>query len=187
MEKSEFWQSPLAELSKAFPAGLCEVSVPTQINLRGNPDDPEFLAATEKVLGIPVPIEPCRVSSGGAVRVLWLGPDEWLVIAEQETANLLAAFSDKLSGQHAAFTDVGANRIVLEISGPHVRDVLMKSCEMDFHPRAFGLGKVAQTTLAKSPTIIEQIENDKFHLYVRNSFARYCAEWLIDSYSEFVD
>jgi sarcosine oxidase gamma subunit len=59
---------------------LAELSFRTQVNIRAA--DP---AAAEVALGFPVPTTPNTLVVDGAATVLWLGPDEWLVVAPPGT------------------------------------------------------------------------------------------------------
>ena len=54
---------------------LSELRFAEQIGLRLKPPAPAYLE------GVPLPLTPNRVASMGALRTLWLGPDEWLVTA----------------------------------------------------------------------------------------------------------
>lgn len=187
MAKIDMWRSPFAPLNREFPEGLSEIPYPGQVNLRGNPEDPDFLSGVKKALKLDLPLKPNTVSSLKDTKILWLGPDEWLVVTSGEADDVVSKLEKALKGQHVAVTNVGANRVVLQLSGPHCHEVLMKSCNMDFHPSVFGPGRVAQTMLAKSQAIIEQVAADSFHIYIRNSFAKYCAEWLVDAFEEYSD
>src|SRR5437660_509792 len=64
------------------------------LNLRGNPNDPAFLAGVQRCLGIRLPLKTNTVSVNSAVTALWLGPDEWLLITpistQQEVASCLS-------------------------------------------------------------------------------------------------
>ncbi|MEH6403422.1 MAG: sarcosine oxidase subunit gamma family protein [Sneathiella sp.] len=185
MVKSEFWQSPLAALFDRFPAGLDEVYAASQINLRGNPEDPKFLEDVEKILGFALPLTPNTTATNGVSKILWLGPDEWLIVLVKAAEDIVQKLNGLSDAHHVSVVDVGANRVVVELKGPHCIDVLMKSCEMDFHASVSGPGQVVQTLLAKSQAIIERVEEEHFHIYIRNSFAHYVVEWLIDAYQEF--
>lgn len=185
MAKTDMWQSPFVSLVADFPDGLSEVGFPSQINLRGNSDDADFRAGIETAAGVALPLKANTVSSKKDSKILWLGPDEWLLVSVKPVEALLKKLNKALEGQHVSCSDVTANRAILQISGPHIHKVLMKSSNMDFHPRVFGPGRAAQTTLAKAPVIFEQVSDDSFHLYLRNSFARYCAEWLMDAFAEY--
>lgn len=185
MAKSEFWQSPISALTDQLPNGLAEIQVASQINLRGNPEDPEFLTAVENILGFALPLRPNTVAKKGPLKALWLGPDEWLLVSTEQGDGVLSKLTILAETQHISVVDVDANRVVVELSGPHRMEILMKTCEVDFHSSVFGPGQVVQTLLVKSQAIIEQVEKDRFHIYIRNSFSHYLVEWLIDAFSEF--
>ncbi len=186
--------SPLGGWSSRFAANsaasgnfsIREVPFSTQINLRGNLADPDFKAKIRSVLGCDLPALANTWSSGGDVAVLWLGPDEWLVVApdrrnEMQVEQLRAA----LGGLHHSVTDLSANRTVIEIAGSDARVVLAKGCPIDLHGSAFKPPQVAQTLLAKSQVILQCVEaRPLFRLFVRLSFASYVSEWLLDAAAE---
>ena len=121
------------------------------------------------------------------VRVLWLGPDEWLVTApEGAVPELPTRITRAVADRAAAVTDLSASRTILEIAGPRSRDLLQKGCGLDLHSRAFGAGACAQTLFARLPIIIDQLSAaPSYRLYVRRSSARWLYEWLIDAAEEF--
>lgn len=179
--------SPLGPLT--LGPGLEEMPFSAQINLRGNAEDSAFMIAVREVLGAELPTAPNRVASGADdIRILWLGPDEWLIVAAGGPGTVLSGqLGAALSGQHVAITDVSANRVILRLAGPHALSALMKSCDLDLHPRAFAPGHVVQTMIAKSQAILEHNGDDGYHIYVRCSFARYMAEWFCDALAEYQD
>lgn len=180
--------APAAAIDLSDIVGLTEVPHQAQVNLRGEGDDLKFMSAVMSVIGADLPTRPNRCNPGTEVKALWLSPDEWLIVgADGKQHDLVWKLEKALEGQHVAINDVSANRTMFELTGPHARTVLMKSCEMDFHPRVFKVGDCAQTLIAKSQAIIEQTEADTFHIYVRCSFSRYVAGWLKDSFLEFQD
>ncbi|USG63001.1 hypothetical protein NBZ79_08420 [Sneathiella marina] len=179
--------SSASNIIEQFPPGLRELPFQGQINLRGDPENKNFMTSTKSVLGLDLPLSPNTVSVGIGVKALWLSPDEWLVVAEDQKQNDLVWKLEKaLAGEHTAINDVSANRTIFELAGNHVHQVLMKSSEFDFHPRVFSPGNCVQTLIAKSQAIVEQIEPNTFHIYVRCSFGRYVGAWLADSCKEFV-
>jgi sarcosine oxidase subunit gamma len=135
-----------------------------------------------ELLGVPVPA-PNRVVTAGERAILWLGPDEYLVVAPD--GDDVA----ELTGE--SVVDVSANRTTIELSGPHARDVLEKGMSIDLHPRAFGPGQCAQTLLARAQVILRQLDTapttagPTYHVLVRGSFAPYLADWLVDASKEF--
>ena len=117
-------------------ARLAELTPPGQINLRGRPSDPRFVRTVGAVLGCVLPLNANTVTSAAEVTVLWLGPDEWLLVTNpgEETA-LIGRLREALGDIHAAVTDVTGNRTRLRLSGPGARETLMKGCSLDLHPR----------------------------------------------------
>ncbi len=187
--------SPLAAWSARFAAAsaapadftIRELPFTTQINLRGSAADAAFAAATQAALGHGLPAAANTWAGAGERAALWLGPDEWLIVAPDGMNEAIAAtLRNGLDGQHAAVTDVSANRTVIEIAGSHARAVLAKGCPLDLHARAFGPPQTAQTLLAKAQILLQCADTrPAFRLYVRISFAPYVAEWLIDAAAEF--
>ncbi len=193
--------SPLEHLADRLAAGsdelrLREVPFPAQVNLR---TDPEGAGAAQAAaaLGTPLPVEPNTVTGSGQLRVLWLGPDEWLVVGPDGSQEGLA---DRLReaverpgdagasvAPVASVVDVSAERTVIEVAGPRAREVLAKGCSLDLHPRAFGPGQCAQTLLARTGVILltREAGEPTFWVFVRSTFADYAAEWLLDARREY--
>jgi sarcosine oxidase subunit gamma len=158
-----------------------------QINLRGNPGDSAFLDAVANVIGTRPPATANRVSAGNDCSVLWLGPDEWLVVsAPGRESKLAPALRQALAGQHAAVVDVSEARTVIAIAGPHARETLQKGTTIDLHPRAFGPGDCAQTGLSRANIILHQTDAaPRYDIYVLNSFADYLWTWLERAAAEY--
>lgn len=173
--------------------------------LRGDPGDPGFLDAVAAVAGSRPPLAPNSVAEAGALALLWLGPDEWLLHGPDgdETA-LHAALTAGFSGRHAApghaapghaasghaaschasVVDVTDNSTLLLLEGPAVRFVLAKGCPLDLHPSAFAPGRCAQTLVGQVPVTLWQQTEDRFALLARRSFAPFLWDWLVDTGEE---
>lgn len=186
-------RSPLADLATeireravrgARHVVLTERPYLTMIGLRVDPASPAA-AGVERVLGTKLPRSCGQVTAYGDHHVLWLGPDEWLVVSEVTAGALLDAFADAVGDAHAAVVDLSANRTVLELSGRAARSVLRKGCPVDLHPRAFEAGRAVATTLAHVPLLLWQVGPDVYRLMPRSSFAQYVASWLLDAMQEF--
>ncbi|HEX4521507.1 MAG TPA: sarcosine oxidase subunit gamma family protein [Gaiellaceae bacterium] len=139
-------------------AALSERAIVSQVAVRGDPQ-PGF------------PVEPNMTAEVAGQTVIWLGPDEWLVLGGGE-----ADFPDA-----AAAVDVSANRVVLELSGDEALGVLAGGCSLDLHPSVFEPGRCAQTLLARAEVILLRRELDRWWILVRPSFAPYVRAWLDDS------
>lgn len=184
--------SPLRALHGAMrdassaAVALREIVLPCQIGLRGDPEDGALLAAVQSVVGGSLPLAPNTVVAAPPLSMLWLGPDEWLLAGAANTAALVVQLEAALAGRHCAVVDLSASRAVLELSGPHSRSVLAKGCGLDLHPRVFAPGRCAQTLLARTGVILEQLDTvPSWRLFARRSFAEYLAQWLIDAMREF--
>jgi sarcosine oxidase, subunit gamma len=163
------WSSPVVTLTEAGPA--------RQAGLRLRPPVPAYLA------GVPLPLTPNRVTATGALRVLWLGPDEWLVTADGDAPDLLPRLECAVAGRRAAITELSSSRIIIELSGRGARELLAAGCGLDLHPRAFAPGQCAQTLLARVPVILDQLDESPPHyrVLVRRSCARWLVAWMIDA------
>jgi sarcosine oxidase, subunit gamma len=146
----------------------------THLSLRGSGET--FFAACESALGVRPPTEPNTVATAGALSVLWLGPDEWLVIGP-EPAQLRTA----LAGIHSAVVDVTSSRKALTVSGEHAEEIMAKAATLDFSVAAFPTGSCAQTNIARTQGIIWRRGAKEFVLYVRSSLAPYLRDWLDDA------
>jgi sarcosine oxidase subunit gamma len=158
-----------------------------QVNLRGDASQMSFLQSVRNALGYALPLEANTVSEGMSSRALWLGPNEWLVVVPlNESAGVAGALRGALGGQHAAVTEVGDARTIINLAGRNARDVVMKGCPLDLHPKSFGPMRCAQSRLAKVNVIIDQRDDQpSYDLYVTRSFARYLWQWLEDAGREY--
>ncbi|MET9882112.1 sarcosine oxidase subunit gamma family protein [Streptomyces sp. NPDC006430] len=167
---------------------LAEIPFLTQVDVRldskGPAADPVALA-----LGFPLPSEPNTVARGGELAALWLGPDEWLVVGPAGArTHLEARLRGAVGDRYAAVVDVSAQRTTLLVAGARSGELLAHGCSLDLHPRSFGPGRCAQTTLARAQVALVPLDapGPGFQVLVRSSFAGYLAEWLLDAASEYV-
>ena len=172
--------------------GLRELPFLAQLDLRLDADDVAARDAVESVIGA-LPIEPNTVHGGADAAVLWLGPDEWLVVGPPDGEAALASQLHDALSDHAgrvAIVDVSANRTTLELGGARVRELLEFGCPIDLHPRAFGPGHCAQTLVARANVLIWFVTDQPepvYRLFVRPSFAAYVAAWLADAANGLID
>ena len=155
--------------------------------LRGDRGNAEFRQAVSAVLGLEPVAEPLTAVRRRDLAMLWLGPDEWLVVTPDRRAESIEReLRGALEGQHVALTDVSHSRAILALSGPNARALLAKGCSLDFHPRVFGPGRCAQSSLAKCQMLIHQVgEAPAFEIHVHRSFAQYAWTWIEDAGQEF--
>lgn len=157
------------------------------VNLRG-PATEAFAKAVEAAFGAALPLEPNRWSGGRDRAALWLGPDEWLLVAPDGEAQ---AIQDAIRGALSAdpwlsLVDVSHNYTSLRVSGSAMRALLAKGIELDLHPSVLVAGDCVQTLMAKARVLLRALDDGSaIELWVRNSYARYSAEWLLDAAAEF--
>jgi sarcosine oxidase, subunit gamma len=175
-------RSPLAGM--ALPDGARELPFLAQLTIRLDPAEEAARRAIESVVG-PLPLAPNTFHGGPDASVLWLGPDEWLIVGppggeEDLEAQLRRALGE--AGRSVAIVDVSANRTTIELSGPAARETLERGCPIDLDPPAFGPGHCAQTLVARANVLVAQLDNaPTYQLYVRPSFAAYLVAWLTDA------
>ncbi|MGO4382767.1 sarcosine oxidase subunit gamma [Specibacter sp. RAF43] len=165
--------------------GLREVPFQTMVGLRVDPlsDVGRRIAAVTG--GLPATCGAVSPGPAGAATV-WLGPDEFLVIAPEEGgAGLAAALVAALGDGAGQAVELSSNRTTFELSGPSARAVLEKSCAADLHPRSFAAGTAITTEIGKIPTILWRTGPETFRLFPRASFADYLGRWLLDGMREF--
>ncbi|HEY2041935.1 MAG TPA: sarcosine oxidase subunit gamma family protein [Jatrophihabitans sp.] len=175
------WTNELQALGSAIH--VQELPFLTQLNLRLDPSGPAA-DPVAKVLGVAIPTIPCTSVRSGLYEVLWLGPDEWLILAPPGSeAELGTALREAIGPEHGAVTDVSAQRTAVQLSGPGARELLAKGCSIDLHPRVNPVGSCVQTLLAQTGIIIVARDHTAtdFLLLVRSSFAEYFAAWLVDA------
>jgi sarcosine oxidase subunit gamma len=137
-------------------AVLSEPVLDAQVSVRGEPP-----------AGFPVEPNTAAVVDGRTV--LWLGPDEWLVLGGRE---------EDYVGASAA-VDVSANRALFELAGATAADVLAGGCPVEVEA-----GHCAQTMLARAQVILFRPEPDRWWILVRPSFAPYLRAWLEDALTQ---
>jgi sarcosine oxidase subunit gamma len=167
-----FARSPLAHRAADLAAaGASEVAFLAQVSLRLD-------AALAARAPLDLPPAPNTWRATGDREALWLGPDEWLVVAPPgEAAAVVEALDRALDGLHRSVVDVGANRAVVELTGDGRAALLAEGCALDLHPRAWRAGMCAQTLLARVPVLLQEREAAT-RVFVRPSFADHLAGWL---------
>ncbi len=186
-------RSPASHLAEAMEAAtvegtravaLREVAFATQLGLRaaaGSAGHAALAAAT----GVGLPASAGEVAgSVQGTAVLWLGPDEFLVITPENGA-LAGELVEALGDAPGQVVDLSANRSVLELTGPSAPLVLRKSCPTDLHPRAFGVNQAVTTTLANIPVLLWRTGEQSWYILPRASFTEHTVHWLLDAMTEF--
>ena len=167
------------------PIGLVfsEMAHLGKLNLRGQND---LTKAVKVITGCTFPPKANRFQSAGDRHVVWLGPDEYLLLCEPgKEQELQDSLDSMIPSAHFAITDVSDSLCALSLCGPAVRAVLAKGCGLDLHPKQFTAGQSAQSLLALSSVTLMAMADDAFILICRTSFAPYVQRWLCDAALEY--
>lgn len=156
------------------------------LNLRGNPLDAAFTAAAEHILGITLPVKANTSARIGDTVVYWLCPNEWLILLPSGTQGQVEAdLRLAMLGQHVGITDISSGQTLVNLSGPDLAGLLQKSTVYDCHASNFPVGKVVQTTFAKTGTTLCKLADGSMDLVIRRSFSDYFFLWLQDASEEY--
>jgi sarcosine oxidase subunit gamma len=137
------------------------------------------IRAAGAALGIDVAAAPCRASRGGTRAALWLGPDEYLLLAPQLEAPALAgAVENALQGEPHSLVDVSHRQSALELSGARAAEILNSGCPLDLDAAAFAVDMCTRTVFAKAEIVLWRTAPDVFRLEVWRSFTDYVAGFL---------
>jgi sarcosine oxidase subunit gamma len=140
------------------------------------------LAAASVPLGVALPTGSCRSESGRDCAVLWLGPDEYLLLAPlTHGASLEAALEQALAGLPHSLVDVSHRQVALEIRGPHAATLLSAGCPLSLDPEDFPPGTCTRTLLGKADIVLWRTAAEAFHLEVWRSFASYVSNFLAEA------
>lgn len=180
-------EHPPVERDPSRGVEMCELAFWGHVNLRGDSGDEAFQVGVENAVGARAPVTPNTVARAGERVIVWLGPDEWLVVCSPESMEGVAdQLEEEMSGLHVAVNDISCGQTIIRLRGARVRDLLSKGCPLDFHPRVFGAGRCAQSHIAKSNALIIQADDaPTYDIIVRRSFADYLARWLLHSGMEY--
>ena len=151
--------------------GAADPGFLTQIDVRCSPDD---------AVRVGFPTEPNTVTGDRDRQTLWLGPDEWLVIAATDgVAETVSDIEAALDGAHRSVVDVSANRAVIELRSDDRLEMLASGCPLDLDPRGgWVAGRCAETVFAHAQVLLQELDGAT-RVFVRPSFAQYVLERLL--------
>ncbi len=162
---------------------IAKVAGRTLINLRC---EDNIRAKLETLFGTPLPAEPNKITSIGTRRALWLGPDETLLMIEEEQeAVFMPNLKVLLDTAHYSATPVSDAIKIFRLSGARRLDVLAKGCGIDLHPVSFRQGDCVQSMLAHAAITLAADAPDSLLLFCRTSYSDYITSWLKDASVEY--
>ena len=134
----------------------------------------DAIAAAGAAFGVVIPTKPLTSATSGDRSALWLGPDEWLLLApEAETAALYQDLTKALDRVACALVDVSHRQTALLIEGPKATAILNAGVPLDLSLAAFPVGMVTRTIFEKAEIVLWRTGPQAFRLEVWRSFAPY--------------
>ena len=75
--------------------------------------------------------EALNVSSNSDTRILWNGPNNWLLVSNKK--DLLKEIIGKFDENNFAITNLSHSRAIIELDGENAKEVLKKGCPYNFN------------------------------------------------------
>jgi len=131
------------------------------------------LAAT--VWGTGFSTEPLLAMHAGGRASLWLGPDEYLLLAPgaDDPAELTRGLDAAIGIVPHALVDVSHRQTAFEIHGPHAEAILAGACPLDLDLAEFPVDRCTRTVFAKADIVLWRRDTTRFHIEVWRSFTDY--------------
>jgi sarcosine oxidase subunit gamma len=143
-------------------------------------------AAAGRGFGVTLPQAACRAETAGQRVALWLGPDEWLLLAPEGSAEAVArSMAEALGETPHSLVDIGHRLAGLALAGPRAAVVINNFCPLDLDPAAFPVGMCTRTVFAKAEIGLWRAEQNRFRVEVARSFAGYLRGLIEEACREF--
>lgn len=135
--------------------------------------------------GVTLPRKPLSCETGERRAALWMGPDEWTLLApENELKPLFEAMEGKLSGHPHALVDISERSDAIIVSGEKAAWLLNTGIFIDFSLDAFPIGTVTRTIFHKSPVMVWRTAADTFVVEAWVSFMDYVSGLMVQAARE---
>jgi heterotetrameric sarcosine oxidase gamma subunit len=162
---------PLAASAAVSPdcpaAQLASVAPARRFIIRGD-------AAALASMGLLLP-GTCRATTTGNCVLLWLGPDEFLLLG-----------SNDVVPSDACVVDVSHRDTALTVSGPLAVWLINGFCALDLQEAAFPIGMCTRTVFGKAEIVLWRTAAETFRIEVARSFAPYVWACLEEARREFL-
>ncbi len=162
---------------RAVALRLAEPAI--RLNVRA---DTAAAATIGMAVGVLLGTAPCRAVIARDRTALWLGPDEWLVLAPETETELarqpLAALGSVVDVSHA-YTGI-------EVSGPRAAWCINAFNALDLDPHVFPVGACTRTLFGKAEIVLWRFEANQFRIEVGRSLAAYVLGCLREASREFL-
>jgi len=145
--------------------------------LKGGPAAQEQFSS---VLGMNIPSIPNTVTVGNDKSLLWLGPEEWLlIVSDSEEERIASELTFSAAIESMVVIVVSDHYSVITIQGSETAEVLAQACGIDIHPQEFSIGQCCRCAFARTTAIVRPLDSQgAYDLIVESSYAQYAEHWL---------
>ena len=127
--------------------------------------------------------EVLNVSSNSDTRILWNGPNNWLLVSNKK--DLLKEIFIKFDKNNFAVTNLSHSRAIIELEGENAKEVLKKGCPYNFDK--LKKDNCLNSTFNGMTVIIDLLDNNpnKIRIFSLRSFGESLYHSITDSCLEF--
>ena len=170
-----------------FGVEIQELPFINKINVRIDINDNKNIIKCGKLINAILPVQPNTYVTNDNIKVIWLGPNEWLITNNQ---NLYKNLKNEIGDIQASVTDVSENRTVIRISGDQIFKLLSKFLVLDLEKNLPDESSCAQTLFVKVPVLLVRNNNEKqipeIDIFTNRSHANYIYNLIVDG-SQYLD
>ena len=133
--------------------------------------------------GLEFSLQNSTVSSNKETRILWSGPNTWLVVSRKE--NITEKIKKICNSENFAVTDISHSRAAIQIKGHQAKEILKKGCPLNFNE--FEKNNCAGTVFHGINIVVDFVDNnpDTFNLLTLRSFGESFYHHITDAALEF--
>ena len=133
--------------------------------------------------GLNLSSEPLKVTSNKDTRILWAGPNNWLLVSKKK--EILKNIQNDFKDSDFAVTDLSHSRAIIELEGKNSIEVLKKGCPFNFNE--LNKNNCINSVFHGITITIDMIEDspEKIRLFALRSFGESLYHSITDASLEF--
>jgi sarcosine oxidase subunit gamma len=144
------------------------------------------ISAMGSAVGLELPRQACRAAEHDSRAALWLGPDEWLLIAADKEHDAIELYLGSVTSvASASAVDVSDRQMGIAVAGIRSAEALNAFMPLDLDPSVFPVGMCTRTIFGKAEIVLWRRGPQSFHIEVWRSFAPYVLACLGEALREY--
>lgn len=113
-----------------------------------------------------------RVSEVGEWTAMAVAPGEWMMLHGAANGSVASDLEAMAADATAQIVEITQGRVIFELAGADVAQVLNTHCPLDLRDRSFGPGSVARSLFGDAGAMIARLD-DRWLLAVNQALAHY--------------